>query len=38
LWLVGSVVIAMTVILMLVAYIGEAIRDAYDPRQFSYYE
>lgn len=37
-WLVGSVVIAMTVILMLVAYIGEAIRDAYDPRQFSYYE
>jgi microcin C transport system permease protein len=38
LWLVGSVVVAMTVILMLVAYIGEAIRDAYDPRQFSYYE
>ncbi|CAA0119776.1 ABC transporter permease [Zhongshania aliphaticivorans] len=38
LWLVGSVVSAMTVILMLVAYIGEAIRDAYDPRKFSFYE
>lgn len=38
LWLVGSVVVAMTLILMLVAYIGEAIRDAYDPRQYSYYE
>lgn len=38
LWLVGSVVGAMTLILMLVAYIGEAIRDAYDPRKFSFYE
>jgi microcin C transport system permease protein len=38
LWLVGSVVVAMTLILMLVAYIGEAIRDAYDPRKFSFYE
>jgi microcin C transport system permease protein len=38
LWLVGSVVGAMTLILMLVSYVGEAIRDAYDPRQFSYYE
>ncbi|CAA0089156.1 Inner membrane ABC transporter permease protein YejE [Zhongshania aliphaticivorans] len=38
LWLVGSVVTAMTLILMLVAYIGEAIRDAYDPRKFSFYE
>jgi microcin C transport system permease protein len=38
LWLVGSVVSAMTIILMLVAYIGEAIRDAYDPRKFSFYE
>ncbi len=37
-WLVGSVVIAMTLILMLVAYVGEAIRDAYDPRKFSFYE
>lgn len=38
LWIVGSVVVAMTLILMLVAYVGEAIRDAYDPKQFSYYE
>ncbi|WP_210425149.1 ABC transporter permease [Spongiibacter thalassae] len=38
LWLVGSVVTAMTLILMLVAYVGEAIRDAYDPRKFSFYE
>ncbi|MBD2859895.1 ABC transporter permease subunit [Spongiibacter sp. KMU-158] len=37
-WMVGAVVTAMTVILMLVAFIGEAIRDAYDPKQFSYYE
>ena len=38
LWLVASVVVAITLILMLVAYIGEAIRDAYDPRKFSFYE
>lgn len=37
-WIVLSVVTGMTFILMLVAYIGEAIRDAYDPRKFSYYE
>lgn len=37
-WLVTSVVTAMTVILMLVTYVGEAIRDAYDPKKFSYYE
>lgn len=37
-WLVSSVVTAMTVILMLVTYVGEAIRDAYDPKKFSYYE
>lgn len=37
-WIVGSVVAAMTLVLMLVAFIGEAIREAYDPRQYSYYE
>ena len=37
-WIVLSVVGGMTFILMLVAYIGEAIRDAYDPRKFAYYE
>ena len=38
LWMVLSVVGAMTLILMLVTYIGEAIREAFDPRKFSYYE
>lgn len=37
-WIAGSVVAAMTVVLMLVTYIGEGIREAYDPRKFSYYE
>jgi microcin C transport system permease protein len=37
-WIVASVVAAMTVVLMMVTYIGEAIREAYDPRKFSYYE
>lgn len=38
LWMVLSVVGAMTLVLMLVTYIGEAIREAFDPRKFSYYE
>ena len=38
LWLVLSVVTAMTLVLMLVTYIGEAIREAFDPRKFSYYD
>ncbi len=38
LWLVLSVVGAMTLVLMLVTYVGEAIREAFDPRKFSYYE
>ena len=37
-WIVLSAVVGMTFVLMLVAYIGEAIREAYDPRKFSYYE
>lgn len=37
-WIVGSVVVAMTVVLMLVAYIGEAIREAFDPKKYSFYE
>lgn len=37
-WIVGSVVIAMTVVLMLATFIGEAIRDAFDPRVFRHYE
>ena len=37
-WIAGSVVVAMSLVLMLVTYIGEAIREAFDPREFSYYE
>jgi microcin C transport system permease protein len=36
-WIVTSVVAAMTVVLLMVAYTGEAIREAFDPKQFSYY-
>lgn len=37
-WIVSSVVAAMTVVLVMVAFIGEAIREAFDPRKFSSYE
>ena len=37
-WIVSSVVIAMTSVLVMVTFIGEAIREAFDPRKFSYYE
>jgi microcin C transport system permease protein len=37
-WIVTSVVVAMAALLLMVAYIGEAIREAYDPRTFAYYE
>lgn len=37
-WIVTSVVIAMTAVLLMVAYVGEAIREAFDPKQFTYYE
>jgi microcin C transport system permease protein len=37
-WIVTSVVAAMTIILVMVAFIGEAIREAFDPRKFSTYE
>lgn len=36
-WIVSSVVIAMTLVLTLVTFIGEAIREAFDPKTFSYY-
>jgi microcin C transport system permease protein len=36
-WIVTSVVAAMTVVLLMVAYVGEAIREAFDPKTFSYY-
>ena len=37
-WIVGSVVVAMVVVLLMVTYVGEAIREAFDPKQFTYYE
>jgi len=37
-WIVMSVVTAMMVVLLMVAFIGEAIREAFDPKKFSYYE
>ncbi|MCY4129570.1 MAG: ABC transporter permease subunit [Gammaproteobacteria bacterium] len=37
-WIVTSVVVAMVVILLMVTYVGEAIREAFDPKQFTYYE
>ena len=37
-WIVTSVVVAMVLILLMVTYVGEAIREAFDPKQFTYYE
>jgi microcin C transport system permease protein len=37
-WIVTSVVAAMTIVLLMVTFIGEAIREAFDPKQFTYYE
>ncbi len=37
-WIVASVVLAMTLVLMLVTFIGEAIREAFDPKVFRIYE
>ncbi|MCB1616958.1 MAG: ABC transporter permease subunit [Pseudomonadales bacterium] len=37
-WIVGSVVSAMTIILVMVTWIGEAIREAFDPKKFTVYE
>lgn len=36
-WIVSSVVAAMTLVLILVTFVGEAIREAFDPKTFSYY-
>lgn len=36
-WIVTSVVVAMTAVLLMVTYIGEAIREAFDPKIFAYY-
>ena len=36
-WIVGSVVTSMTAVLLMVAFVGEAIREAFDPKKFTYY-
>lgn len=37
-WIVSSVIVAMTVILVMVTFIGEAIREAFDPKKHTTYE
>lgn len=37
-WIVLSTVTVLSLVLILVTFIGEAIREAFDPKQFSYYE
>ena len=37
-WIVSSVIVAMTVILVMVTFIGEAVREAFDPKQHTTYE
>ncbi len=37
-WIVSSVVVAMTVLLLMVTFVGEAVREAFDPKKFTYYE
>lgn len=37
-WIVSSVLVAIVSVLLMVTYIGEAIREAFDPKKFTYYE
>ena len=37
-WIVTSVIVAMVLVLTMVTFIGEAIREAFDPKKFSYYQ
>lgn len=37
-WIVGSVFVGLVVVLTLVSFVGEAIREAYDPKQFTTYQ
>ena len=38
LWIVSSVIVFMTVVLVMVTFIGEAIREAFDPKKHTTYE
>lgn len=37
-WIVGSVIVAMTLVLTMVTFIGEAVREAYDPKKHTVYK
>jgi microcin C transport system permease protein len=37
-WIISSVVISLSFVLMLVTFIGEAIREVFDPKHKIYYE
>ena len=37
-WILISVIVAMIVVLSMITFIGEAVREAFDPKKFSYYE
>jgi microcin C transport system permease protein len=37
-WIAGSVIVAMTLTLVTVTFIGEAVREAFDPKMFTTYE
>jgi microcin C transport system permease protein len=37
-WIISSVTVAMTFVLMLIAFVGEGLRDAFDPKKYSVYQ
>ncbi len=37
-WIAGSVIAAMTLVLTTVTFVGEAVREAFDPKMYTYYE
>lgn len=37
-WIAGSVIVAMTVVLTTVTFVGEALREAFDPKMYTYFE
>jgi microcin C transport system permease protein len=37
-WIVLSVIVAMTLVLTMVTFIGEAIREAFDPKKYAYFK
>ena len=37
-WIITSVVTAMVVVLSMITFIGEAVREAFDPKMYTYYE